>query len=450
MGGVATAWFCDPEWSVSLFEAKKKLGGNCDTETVADGDRPVAVDLGAQFFHPETHPTYIALLKLLELLLPPPGEAERHRLEIPAHLCIMPLDGGPPRFSSTHVMRTPLHAIDFAVYSRAARKMAFGGDYAVTMASWVDGLNVSRQFKDRILLPWLTASEGHPLEETKRSSARAILELFAPSHPKNLLEKATTWCSRGGFQGTITAMADLCRNAVVHTQRPIVRIEKIADSWFVYSNGLDSEVTRSGPFDAVVINAPPWESKRMLARLPWAEELVSVLDRFEFLTHRLTIHADPVYMHRDRRNWALANVGVETDPSRAAGAESSEPSELCIWLGGAQHNGAPNGAPSGRPAGVFKSWTTYRRQYPTEVLCERSFQHSIKTPGMMDASRQLRAWQGKEGLWFAGQFTSGIDLQESALRSAMDVGRSLCPASPNLAALEGRRVSGAWERTIGA
>lgn len=438
MGGTATAWLCDAAYRVSLFEAKDGLGGNCDTETVLDRDRPVFADLGAQFFHPETHPTYIALLQHLELLSPAASSSSpavgRNRLEIPAHLAVLPLEGGAPRFISTHVMRTPLHAIDFAVYSRAARKMAFCGDYAVTMESWVDALNVSRPFKDRILLPWLTASEGHPLEETKRSSARAILQLFAPSHPKNLLEKATTWCARGGFQATVQALAAQCKHAVFHTRRPVVEVEKIADSWYVGDGD-----SRSGPFDAVVINAPPWESKKLLERLPWSKELLAVLDRFEFRTHRLTLHTDPIYMHRERRNWALANVGVESTGAVSGGDATSrggESSELSIWLG------ATRPTPSERPVDVFKSWTTYRRQYPKHVLAERTFQHSIKTPDMMQASADLGRWQGKEGLWFAGQFTSGIDLQESALRSAMEVGRALAPASRNLLALEGRRPSG--------
>jgi len=78
----------------------------------------------------------------------------------------------------------------------AARKMAFTGDYDVTMADWVEGLRVSERFKTQILLPWLTASEGHPLEDTKRSSARAILQLFAPSHPKSPLTKPTFWSTQ--------------------------------------------------------------------------------------------------------------------------------------------------------------------------------------------------------------------------------------------------------------
>jgi predicted NAD/FAD-binding protein len=237
--------------------------------------------------------------------------------------------------------------------------------------------------------------------------------LFAPSHPKNPLTKPTFWSSRGGFQATITALFEQCSNTTIHVRTPISRVEKVEKAWFVHSRD-----ARWGPFDAVVVNAPPWESKKLLSGLPWAEGLVGVLDGYEHLSHKLTIHADPTYVHGDRRNWVLANVGVETG------------NELSIWLG----------AGFGKTLDVWKSWTTYRRQAPREVLFERTFQHSIKTPAMMDAARRLRSFQGTEGLFFAGHFTSGIDLQESALCSAMDVTRSLSPSSPRLMALTSRRT----------
>ncbi|MFO0614361.1 MAG: FAD-dependent oxidoreductase [Polyangiaceae bacterium] len=429
IGGVATAWLCDADWDISLFEARARIGGNCDSVTMDHLGRELVVDLGAQFFHPGTHPTYIALLDLLESSTASRvgGERVGAKYEIAAGLSVVPLappagESVDPFFASTNLLKTPMHALDFAVYSVAARKMASSGDYSVTMASWVDGLRVSERFKSQVLLPWVTASEGHPLEETKRSSARAILELFAPSHPRNLLERATTWSSYAGLQANVDALARQCGRTSVHTQSPIVRIEKLGAEWFVHTGS-----GRSGPFDAVVINAPPWASKKLLGELAWAEGLVKILDRYEFRSHRLTVHTDPVYVHRNKKSWGLANVGV------GAGGDPNTQNELSIWMGAALKK------VKGQTVDVFKSWTTYRDRESKEVVAEREFQHSIKTPEMMDAARQLRSWQGREGLWFAGQFTSGIDLQESALRSAMDVAASLAPGSARLAALRRRK-----------
>lgn len=432
MGGVATAWLCDAEWDVSLFEANDRLGGNCASETVEDRDGDVVVDLGAEFFHPVTHPTYVALLDLLEprILARTSGDARAElgggkqtslRKETLAGLSVVPLAGGDPLFTSARAVCTPLHAVEFWVYAVAARKMALEGDYAVTMADWVDALPVSRRFKTQILLPMLTASEGHPLDDTKRSSARAILQLFAPLHPRTPIERPTTWTANVGFQRFIVALAEECSRATFHTSSPVLRVDKEGDAWFVVT-----AARRFGPFDAVAINAPPWVSKKFLGHLPWAEDIVTILDQFEFLSHTLTIHADPTYVHRERRHWSLANVGIES-------AEHGGSSELSFWIG------ASRSRRDGRPVDLFKSWTSYRSKAPKSVLFERTFQHSIKTPQMMRASRRLGDFQGRNGLWFAGNFSSGVDLQEGSLRAAMDLGGALAANSPNLAALERRR-----------
>src|ERR1700683_936606 len=86
MGGGATAWLCDHEWSVSLFEAREKLGGNCDSETITSDGRDLVVALGAQFFHPATHPTYIALLELLGREGSPAVVRAVRRVEVPGGL----------------------------------------------------------------------------------------------------------------------------------------------------------------------------------------------------------------------------------------------------------------------------------------------------------------------------------------------------------------------------
>jgi predicted NAD/FAD-binding protein len=71
-------------------------------------------------------------------------------------------------------------------------------------------------------------------------------------------------------------------------------------------------------------------------------------------------------------------------------------------------------------------------------VAARRFQHPLITPATIAAARALRSHQGGHGLYFSGQYTTGFDLQESALYSAMQVAEALAPASPTLAALKAR------------
>ena len=46
--------------------------------------------------------------------------------------------------------------------------------------------------------------------------------------------------------------------------------------------------------------------------------------------------------------------------------------------------------------------------------------------------------QGDHGLYFSGAYTTGADLQETALYSAMKVAEAVAPTSPKLASLRAR------------
>ena len=127
-------------------------------------------------------------------------------------------------------------------------------------------------------------------------------------------------------------------------------------------------------------------------------------------------------MHRDRRNWAAYNAGVD-----GLNCEGS------AWLGALQETSA-----SGASVDVFKSWAQRRRADPKHILLERRFKHPLITRSTIKAARALRPLQGRKGLYFSGQYTTGMDLQESALYSAMQVAEALAPGSRTLASLKTR------------
>jgi predicted NAD/FAD-binding protein len=167
----------------------------------------------------------------------------------------------------------------------------------------------------------------------------------------------------------------------------------------------------------VVLNAPPRAGRELLRPLPAFADVTALLDEYRYFDSRLLVHTDPAYMHRDRRHWGAYNAGV--DGLKCEGS---------AWLGALQDSGAS----------VFKSWAQRRRADPKHVLFERRFKHPLITRSAIEAARALRPLQGRRGLYFSGQYTTGMDLQESALYSAMQVADALAPRSRTLAALQTR------------
>ena len=417
MGGVAAAYFLADRFAVDLFEARTRIGGHCDSRVITHRGRRITVDLGAQFFHPDTHPVYVTLLEELGLYDPEHPDADA-TLQAPGSLCIFRTAGGAPTFSSSDPLATPLRATQFATFTQLARQAVLSDmSWEITVDAWIRGLPLRPAFKHDVLYPWITATIGCARDDARRTSARSILQTFALAFPANVLEGATTYTSKIGLQGNLQRMLDRSPTVRVHLRTPAHALCRRGGAWF-----LQTPAGRRGPYRFVLLNAPPRAGRELLRPLPAFADITALLDVYRYFDSRLLIHTDPAYVHSDRRSWAAYNAGVD-----------GRKSEGSAWLGALQEKSA-----SGEAVHVFKSWAQRRRADPEHILLERRFKHPLIGRSTIEAARALRPLQGRKGLYFSGQYTTGMDLQESALYSAMQVAAALAPGSRTLAALETR------------
>ena len=416
-GGVAAAYFLAGSFDVDLFEARSRIGGHCDSRVIERRGRRITVDLGAQFFHPDTHPIYVTLLEELGLYDPEHPDVDA-TLEAPASLCIFRTAGGAPIFSSSHPLSTPQRAIDFAAFTQLARQAVLSDmPWEISVDAWIRSLPLRRSFKNDVLYPWISATIGCARHDARRASARSILQTFALAFPANVLEGATTYNSKIGLQGNLQRMLDRSPTAHVHLSTPTRALSRRHAGWF-----LRTPAGRKGPYRFVVLNAPPRAGRELLRPLPAFADVTALLDVYRYFDSRLLVHTDPAYMPRDRRNWGAYNAGVY-----GLNCEGS------AWLGALQQKSG-----SGASVHVFKSWAQRRRADPKHILLERRFKHPLIGRSTIKAARALRPLQGRHGLYFSGHYTTGMDLQESALYSAMQVAEALAPGSRTLASLKTR------------
>ncbi|HXI56643.1 MAG TPA: hypothetical protein VNO55_11330, partial [Polyangia bacterium] len=289
--------------------------------------------------------------------------------------------------------------------------------WETTVDAWIRSLPVSQSFKNDILYPWISATIGTSRANALRASARSILQTFALAFPANIFQGATTYNSKIGLQGNLQRLLDRSPSVQVHVNAPTQALTLEGAGWFV-----QTPAGRQGPYKAVVMNAPPLAGRELLRPLPAFADVTALLDAYEYFDSRLLIHTDAAYVHKDRANWAAYNAGVD-------GLEC----EGSSWLGALHEK-----LPSGGTIDVFKSWAQRRRADPTQILLERRFKHPLISKTTIQAARGLRPLQGRRGLYFSGQYTTGMDLQESAVYSAIKVTEALAPGSATLASLKTR------------
>jgi predicted NAD/FAD-binding protein len=235
--------------------------------------------------------------------------------------------------------------------------------------------------------------------------------------PADVTQGATTFNSTIGLQGNLQRLLDRSPQVRVHLRTAVHAVKLERAGWF-----LETPAGHHGPYRSVVLNAPPLAGRKLLRKQPRFAHLIAILNAYEYFDSRIVIHADPAYVQRDRSNWAAYNAGV-----------SGRQCEGSVWYGALRPT-----LPSGQTIDVFKSWAERRRTDPEHVLLERRFKHPQISRSTIQAARALRPLQGRDGLYFSGQYTTGFDSQESAVYAAMRVAETLAPRSHTLRSLKSR------------
>jgi predicted NAD/FAD-binding protein len=186
--------------------------------------------------------------------------------------------------------------------------------------------------------------------------------------------------------------------------------------------GRDSVAVTAGgtTIDAryVVLACNPNTSAMLLASGGTAsQDLVQLLHQFPYLELPVVLQQNgSCWMPGDSTYWEPVNTVVNTPDQTIT---------FSAWLGALR---PPYG--SGQQIPVFKSWGAPGLDPASCSSAFYSHSHNVLLPTttFMQLRRQLlSAYQGQNGLFFAGGWTTWFDSQEAALLSAMDIVGRLSP-----------------------
>ncbi len=424
LSGVSCAWLLDGVADAVLFESRPTLGGHAHTIPVDVGDDTLLVDVGAQFFAPGPHPTYSKLLELIGLTNAADPESDE-TFEAEMSITVTgagPLEEASPRFVSPASKRYwPILApwnrralLAFFVFALAAKRLTKNGDWLVPLDDWLSSLPVRPEEREGLLLPLVAGTIGCSIDQARGLSARSAMVFIGLALPQNLLAPVLYRQSFLGLGGNVEFLASLAGNLSTHLGSNVVSVSPLGPGGFAIENadGIVENV------DVVVFATPPFVTRLLLPALPGLDPVAPVLESFSYFPAEIAIHRDPVYMPDKPRYWSAYNTFVDGNHAEAS-----------VWYGAFRQSG-------GEPVSLFKSWATARSQTPAQEVFRRAFQHPLITPQFIEAGRSLEAFQGQDGVWFAGSYTREVDSQDTALLSAMSVVRELDPLAPNLVALE--------------
>ncbi|MGC4853999.1 FAD-dependent oxidoreductase [Micromonospora sp. DT4] len=403
IAGVAAAWLMDGHCDVTLLEAASTLGGHNATVQLDVDGRQVAVDLGAQFFGPASHPIYHKLVTSV-LQLPTVPNALYNTVAqygVPTPVMVSPSAGRP--ITDVLPYLPGLQAI--GVVMAGAKDLETRQDWDTTVAEFVEALAIDETLKQNLVYPFVASVNGASISQAKAFSARAALALGVRPLVGDGAEQRTEYVNaRDGLQAVIAALAGefttvtaLTNSAAVGLCRDGVRY-RVVDA-----------VGRVHVAEHVVLALPPEPAAKLVAQLPGADPLVRAYRRFGYMPARIAVHRDPVYMPAASTDWSSFNILRDGDYAEASIAYQQLRGDVTL----------------------YKSWALNRRQEPKQLLAETTFRHPVITPDFIRAQSVLHGSNGRDGLWFAGSHVLDVDSQESALVTAIQVAAKLSPLSPN-------------------
>lgn len=407
--GLVCAWLLEEQYEITLFETSNTLGGHaCTLKIPLPDDEFAFIDAGAEFFSDPVSPEFNRLLQALKV------QKNYFSLTYTFYntitgkaIALPPYHDKSLAWSSC----TPPALFDMLLlhhWMHEGRSILASNNTHITLGEFVESLTLTSAFKDHFLYPLFASNWGVTIEDIKKFAAYDVLAWAIKNNPSSI--SPSSWFEIiGGTSAYINALIGQLKSTII---KPSTLITALS-----YANGQYTTIDTQGnksEFDSLILATNAFQAKDLLKDIPQKQQLCHALAAIKYFYTTIAIHSDMRLMPSDKKNWAVANI-----------AFNDIHSALTIYK------------PWKSSMPLFRSWITYPINLPNNSLPEplytiKHFFHPHVTPAYFQAQKELAPLQGKDNLWIAGFYTTGIDAHNSAILSAMHIAQNLAPKNPRL------------------
>lgn len=410
--GLTTAWLLDQDFDVTLYEKENRLGGHANTINVTVDNQTYPIDAGFEFFNDEMYSYFNRLLKILQVPLHQfPLVSTFYWTDGSETLVLPPIHDGTVTWHSL----TPSHIFEELQFKHVlseAQNLVDYQDSALTFKQFADSLTLTNSFKQDFLYPFVAAAWGVPVEVMQTFTAYNVLKYLVKSQPVGL--QPVNWNEIvGGTISYVNAIANQFQRTTVKLSSTITNIK--------YKQGRYQITEADGTslqFDHVVLATNAAQAKDLLQDITETLDIRTILGGIQYHLTTIAIHGDTRFMPQEQCNWTVSNI-------RYNGTLSAN-TFYKPWLEGASP--------------IFKSWISYDvrpdndsgNAMPSPLYGLVHYWHPVSDVKYYQVQKAVQTVSGNRNLWFAGIYTEDVDAHESAIVSAMRIGRALAPNSARL------------------
>lgn len=384
----------DSNAHITLFERNSILGGNALTIPVENWGQEVFVDMGPQFYTEGAWDNYIALLTAYGLYDDSVFSRFTASFTLSENQNLLfrtPKDG-----KMREKFGTLLHFNKF--YSSARNLYEHPEKYAaLTVGEWIDGLRLKDAFKNRVLVPFLSASLGVHGTAIRSISAREIVKLFAF---RGALKKNTFNVLNDGMGRTIQRLAEQleAEGIEIRTSSEVIYFADIEPGLYIMTSDSMEHL-----FEFVVFATHPDALVKIVDEGTIFSAALPFLNELPYFKADLCLHRDASILHPS--DPSFLNVLVDSNNTVQASTMDL-------------------GVINPRLEGLYKSWLPEDKKAELHakglLLYSSVFYHPLITPEFMRNVGHLKECEkvlNARGIAIAGGWTLGMETQETAVLS---------------------------------
>ncbi|EPQ28081.1 uncharacterized protein PFL1_04408 [Pseudozyma flocculosa PF-1] len=446
VSGLGAVWALNEhsDHEVHLFEPGEWIGGHTNTQDFvhprSSGNESTPVDTGFIVFNEVTYPNLLRFFKLVGVEIldsemsfsvsrygkTPRPNAQHHATGVEAERGMFEWAGTSPAalFCQPRNLFNPAHwrmVWDIIRFNQQSvdylRQNQHHVGQEISIGEWLKQRGYSDAFVRNYLIP-VTASIWSTAPSTALSSFPAITLLrFMHNHHLLQLVNRPQWLTcKGGSRNYVERIISKLPDERIHRGKAgeIVSARRQENGW-VLCDANRSEAP--GRFDKVIFACHADTSVAILDEaLPSDSEVRKTLERFHFSENVAVLHADKRLLPVRRQAWSAWNFVTETVSAAEAGQQanggadngSDDVDVVCLTynMNILQH------IPTSKFGDVLVTLNPAERDSspykpdPSLVLRTQKYTHPLYTPDTVQAQKELKPLQGRNGLFFAGAWTN--------------------------------------------
>jgi len=431
ISGLVAAYLLNREHEITVFEANGYVGGHTNTIPIECNGTTYQVDTGFIVFNERTYPSFIELLRRLEV----PSHRTEMSCSVRCENTGLEYNGASLRkvyIQPRNLLRPSFHRMVLEIlrfYREAPAFLAAGGgeqppeegkpdrpaslprrrrgggpvgcearsDIELTLGEFLQRGRYSKSFIEQHIIPMGAAIWSTPPRQMLDFPARSFVRFMANHGFLQVADRPQWRVVTGGSQRYVERLLRSFEDRI----RRNCAVESVA-------RGRDQARLRlrngeTADFDAVVFATHSDQALRLLAD-PTDDER-EILAAIPYQRNDVVLHTDTSLLPRDRRAWASWNYHIlKDDPGAVAVTYNMNilqgldaPEQFCVTLN--------------RPDVVD----------PRRVLRKITYHHPVLTTAGIAAQRRVREINGRNRTYFCGAYW-GYGFHEDGVRSGLAVG----------------------------